>query len=288
MSSKKTKITTKEKTVDKKPDEIKNAIMYDTDIYGAPEGFPKTLGELEEYNPEWYGQLMKEYPSTPAILRGLVKEEQAKAKKETGKRLTQEQIADEIGVSKQTFSEWLKDSYDGKYRESSLCLLADHFQVDVAYLKGEQLERNKNQTMDPVKIKSRNLERYLETLGFSFIHGYGMDPDDPLAEDPYNDEYYPSDKDELLDVEYIDENGNKQVKKVIEGVQEFTYPYGKPLMITFPSGRKILVRENTFDAYCEEFEEWIEFFLGKLLSYAAKDDINAGTIPEVAAYEEGK
>ena len=107
-----------------------------------------------------------------------------------------------------------------------------------------------------------------------------MDPDDPLCEDPYIDEYYILDKDELVDIGYIDENGNKQIKKVIQGVQECIYPYGKPLMITFTSGHKVLLRENTFDLCCEEFEEWIEFLLKQLLSHAAMDDINAGTIPE--------
>lgn len=280
MGSKKTKVDTTEKTMKRKPADIKYTITNDTKIHGAPAGFPKTVGDLEDYNPEWYGQLMKEYPSTPSILRSLVKERQKEVKEKTGKRLTQEQIADELGVSKQTFSEWLKDSYDGKYRDKNLSMLADYFHVQPGYLKGEQLERIKDETADPVKIKSRNLERYLETLGFSFTHGYGMDPDDPLCEDPYNDEYYISDKDELVDIGYIDENGNKQIKKVIEGVQEYIYPYGKPLMITFPSGHKVLLRENTFDSYCEEFEEWIGFFLKQLLSHAAKDDIKAGTIPE--------
>ena len=280
MKSKKTEPETTEKTIEKKPADRQYAITDHTKIHGAPAGSPKTIGDLEESDPEWYGQLMKEYSSTPAILRSLVREKQKEVKEKTGKRLTQEQIADELGVSKQTFSEWLKDSYDGKYRDKNISLLADYFHVQPAYLKGEQLERIKDETVDPVKIKSRNLENYLKTLGFSFLHGYGMEHDDPMAEDPYNDDYYLSDEEELVDIEYFDEDGKKQIKKVLEKVQKYIYPYGKPLMITFPSGQKILLRENTFDSYCAEFEEWIGFFLNKLLTHAAKDDITAGTIPE--------
>ncbi len=284
MRSKKTKKTAKENTIIK-PVESGYVITDDTPIHGASPDSPKNVGELEEYNPEWYGQMMREWASTPEILRNLVSEKQKEVKEKTGQRLTQEQIAEEIGVSKQTFSEWLQDKYDGKYRENNLCMLADYFHVQVGYLKGEQMERIMDKTISPERIKSRNLEKYLETLGFSFIHGYGMDPDDPLCEDPYNDEYYPSDKEEIEVSFNIDENGNKQIKRKVITVPAYTYPYGKPLMITFPSGHKILVRENTFDEYCSEFEEWIEFFLRKMLTHAANDDIKAGTIPERSANE---
>lgn len=279
MRTKKSKKSKGEKSKDINPIKDKYENTFDTVIYRATPGFPRTLSELEEQNPEWYFQLRKEYPSTPRILRELVEERKREEKKRTGKRLTQEQIAEEIGVSKQTLCEWLQDRYEGKYREKNLILLADYFHVQVGYLKGEQIERIKDESTSPEKIKSRNLETYLKTLGFSFVHGYGMDPDDPLGEDPYY-EYYHSEKDEIHIIEDMDENGNKSIKRYVESVPTYTYPFGKPLMITFPSGRKVLVRENTFDKYCEEFEEWIGFVLGKLLEHASNEDINMGTLPE--------
>ncbi len=217
--------------------------------------------------------------TTPMLLRRLVSEKKKERDKITGKFFNQKIMAERLGVSEQTFTEWLKDDYNGRYRGNNIELLADFFDVDVDYLECRQIEKRKGQSDDPEEVRGLNLEKYLKTLGFSFLHDYGVDPLDGI--DPYTGEFPPM-VEKIYKGKYIDENGVKREKSEVyyEPDPEHKPSYGRPLLVTLPSGREILMRDRTFYAYAKEFEEWAEFAITKLLQYGHLDDVNSGTIPD--------
>ncbi len=216
--------------------------------------------------------------TTASRLRELIREKQEEVKERTGQRLTHEMIANDIDISKQTFSVWLRDDYHGKYRNESLRILAEYFDVDIDYLKCEQLERKKDEPEDPEKVRSRKVEEYLETIGFRFKHGYDMDPYDPAGEDPFVT--LNGTKEELRTQIITDENGEKHRRSFIEQYPDYEYPYGRPIKVILPSGRRLTIRENTFDKYCRDFAEFAEFFATKLIEHAHQDDAEAGILPD--------
>ncbi len=228
--------------------------------------------------------------TTAERLRQLVGEKK-KEKDPDGHYYTQKKIAEALDISEQTLSHWCNDK-DYNYRDSNLKRAAKFFKVDLEYLKCEKVERRGSSGDIPGKdILRAEAEDYFESIGIlPYIDRAYWDEDFEIhyfmgLEEDYYDPFHPGgvymEQRDVPEVRLVqDENGKKRKYTTVHNEYYARHRDGYPIIVKFPDGEKIMLREKTWKKQVEEFKKYAVEIMKYLVKAGHLEDVAAGTIPD--------